>query len=65
MLGHIKLYQEAYLHQSRSILTSRQGCDQVLVLMSKRFIPEPSAKSIGAYEPKNKEHAKLLTNEIL
>ena len=46
------------------ICTCKHSSDHCLVQMSNKFIPPPSARSIGAYWPKNKEQANELTKEI-
>ena len=46
------------------IRTCKASVSQSLVRMSSKFMPEASAKSIGAYFPKKMEQAKLLTSDI-
>jgi hypothetical protein len=44
--------------------TSKHLLSQVFLAISRRFIPEPSANSIGATFPANKEQANELTRDI-
>lgn len=59
-ISSIRLLQRLLLVK----LTFNAFSSQAMVLISSRFIPEPSDRSIGAILPRNREHAKEDTRDI-